>query len=180
MRVLQLTPLARARVWFCNATSAFVSAGTVSKQVDGDPTASVNAGHVTLEAFVPRGGRAEYGLLGINFERDRTNVLHVEVPYSEREGGIWLDSLGKQVDDVRLGLPGEYAGPILDTAIDFGAHRFPPGTIKIVEAAHGLVGSNAGFFRKLATGALTLILDDRQREDNDMITLLKGLLIGDR
>jgi hypothetical protein len=178
MRVLPLTPLAKARIWFQSAIPAFISAGTVSKQVDGDPKASLNAGHVTLEAFVPRGGRAEYGLLGINFQRDRTNLLQVEVPYSEEDGGLWLDSLGKQVDEVRLGLPHEYATPTLDAAIELGAHRFPPGTIKVVEAAHGLIGSSAEFFRKLATGALTLLLDGRQREDNDMTALLKGLLIG--
>jgi hypothetical protein len=140
--------------------------------------APINPGSVTLEAYVPRGGRAEYGLLGINFERDRTNLLHIEVPYAEGEGSPWPDSLGNQVDDVRLGLPREYARSTLNALVDFGARQFPPGTLKIIEAAHGLIGSNAEFFRRLAVGALTLMLDDRQRADKEMSALLKGLIIG--
>jgi hypothetical protein len=177
MRLLQLTPLAKARVWFHRATPAFIPVGTVSKRAVANPIILVKAGHITLEALVPRGGRAEYGLLGITFQRDRTNVLQVEVPYSDEEGTPWLDSIGNQVDHVLLGLPREYAGPIVDAAMEFGAHQFPAGIIKVVEAAHGLVGSNADFFRRLVTGALTLMSDDRRREDNEMTALLQALLI---
>jgi hypothetical protein len=175
--MIHLTPLAKARVWFRSAIPAFVSAGTISKQVDADPMATVRAEHVTLEAFVPRGGRTEYGLLGIDFERDRSEILQIEVPYSEGEDPPWLDSLGKLVDDVRIGLPSEYTGSVLAAAVELGTHRFPPGTLKIVNAAHGLVGSNADFFRKLAAGALMLMLDAYQWEDDDMIRSLKGLLV---
>ncbi|HEX2572631.1 MAG TPA: hypothetical protein VH877_23990 [Polyangia bacterium] len=176
MRVLQLTPLAKARVWFRSDVPEFVHVGTVSKRIDGDPLSSVQAGCVTVEAFVPRGGLAEYGLLGMSFERDRTSLVQVEVPYSEGEGPTWSDSLGRAVDVVRLGLPYEYAGAILDAAVDVG-HRFPPGTIKVVHAAHGLVGSSPRFFQRLATSALTLMVDEHEREDDPMITVLRGLLV---
>jgi hypothetical protein len=176
--VLQLTPLAKARVWSRSDIPEFVQVGTVSKQIDGAPLSSVKAGCVTVEAFVPRGGRAEYGLLGMVFERDRTGSLQVEVPYSEYKGAAWLESLGSVADDVRLGLPYEYAGPILDAAIEFGTHRFPPGTIKVVHAAHGFVGSSPRLFQRLATGVLMLLVEDRELEDEHMITVLKGLLVG--
>lgn len=178
MKVLQLTPLAKARVWFHGAIPGFVSNGSIKRQIDENPTISVARTHVTLEALVPRGGYAQYGLLGIDFEQDGRKGVEVEVHYSDAREDRWVESLGKQLDDVWLGLPLEYAGPTLDATVDFATHRFPSGTIKVVEAAHGLVGSSPDFFRRLAAGALALMLDGRQPEDNDTITFLRGLLVG--
>jgi len=175
---LQLTALAKARVWFGRATPEFVASGTVNRRVEGNPTSAARLGDLTLEAYVPRGGRAEYGLLGFHFVRDGANQLQVNVPYTEGGGVPWLDSLAAQVDDVRLELPREFAVPILDAVAGFAAHGFPAGTLTVVEAAHGQVGSSEEFFRRIAVCALSLMLDDSEREPKNMAAFLMEGLMG--
>lgn len=175
---LQLTALAKARVWFQRATPELLASGTVNRTVEGIPTGAARLQDLTLEAYVPRGGRAEYGLLGFHFARDGANLLDVNVPYTEGGGVPWLDSLAAQVDEVRLGLPHEFAVPILDAVAGFAVHGFPAGKLTVVEAAHGQVGSSAQFFRRVAACALSLMLDDREREPKNMAAFLLDGLMG--
>jgi hypothetical protein len=174
---LQLTPLGRARVWFGAAELGFVPSGAVRRAVDGAPANVVAAERVALEVYVPRGGRAEYGLLGMSFRRHGTDLVQVEVPYTDGAGASWPDALAARGDDVRLGLPSEYAMPVLDAIAEVGARRVPPGTLRVAEAAHGLVGSSPAFFRRLAVGAMGLLLDDRGREESNLVTFLRGIFI---
>ena len=74
-------------------------------------------------------------------------VFRFHIPYCSTIGPPWLASLSNQVDDVRLGLPYEYAPAVLEAASNYCAGRFPAGTVGIVEAAHGLAGSSVRFFR---------------------------------
>lgn len=175
---LQLTALAKARVWFHRTTPEFVASGTINRNVEGNPASVARMDYLTLEAYVPRGGRAEYGLLGFHFVRDGANLLQVNVPYTDGGGVSWLGSLAAQVDDVRLGLPREFAVPILDAVAGFAAHGFPPGMLTVVEAAHGQVGSSEQFLRRIVACALSLMLDDREREPKNMAVFLMEGLIG--
>ena len=128
-----------------------------------------------LEADVPRGGFAEYGLLGMQFEAATEGTLRIEVPYSEG-GDRWSEALGAAVDEVRFGLPREYTRAIRDVASTNAARRFPPGVIRIVEAAHGLVESNSRLFGRLAACVLELMLD-ATRGDDDTANLLRKCLV---
>lgn len=177
MKIVQLTPTARARVWFGAGIPEFSPSGTVRAAVEGEPSVAVAIPYLTLEALVARGARAEYGLVGVRFDTATDTLLRVEVPYSGENGQSWSASLGSAVDDVHLGLPREYADAILDAVVVYAARRFPPGTIKIVQAAHGLVGSNARFFRTLATCVLELMENDYHRSDDQTITLLRRRMV---
>jgi hypothetical protein len=177
MKALQLTPLAKVRIWCGRATHGSVFKGSVTRRVDGAPEATPGLSSVALEAFVPRGARAEYGLLGFTFEASAVKDLDVEVQYSEGQGDSWPESLAKQIDDVRLGLPREYANRVLDAASAFATRLLPPGRLKVVEAAHGLVGSSGEVFRRLTIGALSL-LQAGHRADDEVIALLEGILVG--
>jgi hypothetical protein len=177
MKVLQLTSTARARVWFGGGVPEFSPSGSVKTAVEGEPSVLIAMPHVTLEAIVPRGARAEYGLLGVRFDTAADTVLRIEVPYSNGAGSSWSESLGAAIDDVRLGLPREYAQAILDAAAAYVKRRFPPGAISFVEAAHGIVGSNARFFKGLAMCALELMQDERHGGDEQTARLLRKHLV---
>lgn len=176
MRVVQLTPLAKARVWFEGGVSEFAPAGSIKREVEADPNAFLATTHLTLEAFVPRGARAEFGLLGVKFEREGDRLLQLEVPYSKEANNRWFDSLAVAIDDVRLGLPSEYVPAILDAAVDSGTRRFPPGSIRIVQAAHGLIGSSSEFFQKLTICALELMCNERLHASELMASFLRERL----
>jgi hypothetical protein len=176
MKIFQLATVARARVWFGGAVPEFSPSGSLRTAAGGDPNARVARSRLTVEAIVPRGARVEYGLLGMRFDRATDTVLQVEIPYSDGAGKPWSESLAAEIDDVALGLPREYAQPILDVVIRRAAQRFPPGAIRVVEAAHGAVGSSARFFVGLATCGLKL-MQDEPRGDEQMVALLKTHLV---
>ncbi|MBA3465181.1 MAG: hypothetical protein H0T46_34945 [Deltaproteobacteria bacterium] len=103
--------------------------------------------------------------------------LWVDVPFSEEDGRQWPDSLAGVVDDMRVGLPAEYVAVILDALSAAGARILPPGTIRVVEAAHGLVGSSPSFFGKLACCIVELMHDARHHEDREMAAFLTRRLV---
>ena len=175
---LPLTALAKARVWFCRATSSLVADQTVTRSVEGDPASVVQREYLTLEAYVPRGGRAQYGLLGFDYVRGAGSSLHLDVPIAEGACNRWLDSLAAQVDDVRLGLPREFAAPVVDAMAHVAARRFPAGRLSVVEAAHGVVGSSPQFFGRVAASALSLMLDGGELEPGRLAALLRDGLAG--
>lgn len=175
---LQLTALAKARVWFHRATPEFVASGTVNRSVEVSSTSLVRREYLTLEAYVPRGGHAEYGLLGFHFEREVANPLQVNVPYMEEGGRPWLDSLTAQVDDIRVGLPREFAVPVLDAIAGFASHGFPAGKLTVVEAAHGQVGSSEQFLRRVVACALSMMVNDHEFESKNVAAFLMEGLMG--
>jgi len=176
MKLLQLSRFTEARIWLSQATPGFVSSASVRSCVAGDLQAKSVAQQVTLEAYQPRGARACHGLLGLAFVGRPGTMLDVEVRYSSGDGPSWLGSRARESDDVRLGLPLEYAQPILDAATSFVSHRFPPGRLEVVEAAHGFVGSSPDMFRRLTLATLSLMRSQPEAEV-ELIALLKGILV---
>ncbi|MGN6105180.1 MAG: hypothetical protein ACTHU0_08755 [Kofleriaceae bacterium] len=51
-------------------------------------------------------------------------------------------------------------------------HRFPAGTLTVVEGAHDLVGSNPHLFGRIVACALSLMLDDRERDPKNIAAFL--------
>lgn len=175
-KALQLTPLAKVRICWGRVSAPVASSGSVSCHVEGDAQAKLSTSNVTVEAFVPRGAFAQYGLLGLVFDERPGTVLDIDVPYSTESGMPWTDSLAQRVDEVRMGLPFEYAESILLAATSFASHRLPPGRLAVVDAAHGLVGSSAELFRRLTLATLSL-MQSGSREDEEVKALLKGILV---
>lgn len=155
MSSLLLTPQARARLWPEPGPARFPPIGELCGALATTvaPTEAWSAG-VVLEAYVPRGARAEYGLLGLAWEREEAG-LKIVVPYSSADGAPLPDALAHGADDVRVGLPVEYAAAVLDALIAAGPH--PAGRIRVCAAAHGHVGSSSRFFARLATAAVALM-----------------------
>ena len=173
---LRLTPFAKARVWFSRVTPSLVAGRTVTRSVEGNPASVAQREYLTLEAYVPRGGGAQYGLLGFDYVRGAGSSLHLDVPIADGACNRWRDSLAAQVDDVRLGLPREFAAPVVDAMAHVAACRFPAGRLSVVEAAHGVVESSPQFFGRVAASALSLMLDGGELEPERLGALLQDSL----
>lgn len=129
--------------------------------------------------MVPRGARCEYGLLGAQFHGTEGTALRVEVSCSHDDGVSWPESLGASIDDVRLGLPHEYAEAI---SVGVGAYAiglFPPGRLTFTKAAYGLIGSSPRFFSLLAKCVVTLMHAGPLGED-EMTSLIGRCLVEQR
>lgn len=179
MKTLQVTPVAKARVWMNErATEGFVAEGILQGSVN--PSVGESK-HLTIgvEALLPRGARAEYGLIGFQFVPDALNLLHCEVEYSGMHGPSWTDALAGTLDQVRLGLPKEYASAVMDALAYTCRDRMPSGVLRIVDAAHGLVGSSPSMFGRLTTAAVEMaLLAGAELPDAQMVKMLRAILIG--
>jgi hypothetical protein len=176
MKALQLTKFAKARVhWQPRPALMFEAEGVLT----GETTASGPPrlkGFVTIEALVPRGARADYGLLGVAFDPGGAGHLRAAVRYCSADGVRWTESLATSIDDVRIGLPKEYSDASLEGILS-GLRQPPPGSLSIAEAAHGLVGSSAAFFRRLGCVAGQLVfLDESEIVADTLAARLRALL----
>ena len=180
LKTLHLTRFAKARVCFgASMTGGFeaedVISGLARQSAAGGPSSNVIVG---LEGLLPYGGYAAYGLLGLEFLPDDLGCLRIEVPYSGVTGAVWSDALAGKLDEVRLGLPQVYAPSVLAALSSAAERRVPSGALRIVDAAHGLVGSSPNFFGKLASAAIELVLlNGIEIPDDRLVSLLRGILV---
>jgi hypothetical protein len=144
-KTVQLSRSCKARVWSGQMfTTGFEALGTTTgssvaasaRDRSRDPVV------VGVEAVCPRGARAEYGLLGLTFVPDELNRVRLEGSYRGTKGPAWGDALAKRVDQVSIGLPEEYATPVLNALSGAVLGRVSSGVIRVTEAANGLVGSS--------------------------------------
>lgn len=174
MRIIRFTPVARARIWPQINDLAFPVAGELRTRIASRAIIdAVWSEHLILEVYVPRGARVEYGLLGLLLEKDRDGV-EVVVPYSAGISASLAGSLASGLDDVRVGLPEEYAGAVLAALL--ASEALPNGLIRVCAAAHGAVGSSPKFFARLTAAALVLMRDGTQDPDR-IAELLRRALI---
>ena len=175
MTVLQLTPHARARLFSDIAGMTFPAVGELRRnRYPHAGTAHPTCRRWLVEAYVPRGARADYGLLGLEFAPGPA-AIEVIVPYSGPHGATLTDSLAGQIDDVRVGLPEEYAEAVLD-ALCAAAVSLPSGVLRVCAAAHGRVGSSPKFFARLAAAVVSLMSEGDEDARQATITL-RGLLV---
>lgn len=106
-------------------------------------------------AFVPRGARAQYGLLGLRYLPASTEAPTVKVPAMVGTRGTWQGELAGPADEVHVGLSAEYADAVLEGLLE-SADR-SPGTLEVIEAAHGLAGSSGAFFRTIVRAACAIL-----------------------
>src|SRR5262249_43520044 len=122
--------------------------------------------------------RAEYGLLGVEFDVRRTGRLRFEVGWSHGNGPAWAEALASSIDSVRLGLPREFARAVLNGLVSTLGERLPSGIVHVTDGAHGLVGSSARFFERLAcTVADLMLLNGVEFRDDQLATFLSASLV---
>lgn len=143
------TRFSKARVWWC------------SDPFDGSPRTD----SVAVEVWIPRGPRVEYALLGASLER---NVSGVQVKCPQ-DDGAWGDSLASKTDDVRRGLPAEYAESVRQAGETAVAAQSLQHGIGYDRAAHGAIGSSPELFGRLAVALVTILSDPEKYSEEDRV-----------
>ncbi len=175
MRTLQLTALARVRLWLDErSTDGYPTVDALEKRAPAGRHRTEPQRSVCIEAVVPRGARCEYGLLGVEFSPDLLAEIRYEVGYSNALGTVWHNSIGG-VDEVRLGLPLEYAHAVLSSLERAGDGRLASGLMRVTDAAHGLVGSSANLFSRLAAVCVDLAIGVEVPDSELVLALRKAL-----
>lgn len=169
MRRIQLNAFACARVWDGELPDALYSGESLSRHLG--PSSTVAPMHLAaLEVYVPRGPMAEYALLGGKFRPDDSGCLRLALLTTETSNKSF-ESLAAGVDEVKVGLPGEYAAAVMEGLA--AKDSIPSGVLEISHAAHGLVGSNAIVFKRVAS-LLFELLCGPQPTDEEMRDLVLG------
>lgn len=172
VRILRLTPTATVRLWPTDDLAPFTALGVERRTVRAGAT-PLTTDRVILEALVPRGARAEYGLLAFRHERSIGELAELVIPYGNGFGAPMPQSLAAQVDEVRIGLPREHVDGVLAGA---GHSPPPPGVLTLTGAAHGTVGSSPSFFSRLARAAL-FVMCQGEHDDDTAARELRELLV---
>ncbi len=112
-----------------------------------------------------------YGLLGGQFESSATGHLSVDVNVSTANERLLVDSLAMKRDDVRVGLPAEYAKAVL-AGVDLAKNELnalTAGKLSINCAAHGAIGSCEAIYKRLAVVLVKLFnVASREPSDDDL------------
>jgi hypothetical protein len=165
---LALSRFAKARVWFEDAPDAPALDTVVMREVGYGRSGKSPLPHVAIEAYLPRGARIEYGLIGAYFTEESCNVVRIAVPCATGPYRLWREGLAAQVDEVRAGLPIEYANAVLDAASNEAEGQFPEGKLSFLDAAYTEVGSSRDLFQRLARTTIRLML--AKRHDDQWLT----------
>lgn len=111
-----------------------------------------------VEWLAHTGGHFPYGLLAAEFVPQESNRLLLQTLVSADEGPCFPASLAGVTDNVRFGLIAEYAGGVMDSALEAeAALRLGSGVLRFHHTAHGEVGSSTNWFRRL-TGLVVQLL----------------------
>lgn len=110
---------------------------------------SADVRRAALEILVPRGGRAQYGLLGGEFEPATSDQFIVRLALSDRHERHIPWSLSARIDGVRAGIPTEYASGVIED-LAAGPAVLGAGVLRPDCGAHSAAGSSVLFFKRLA------------------------------
>lgn len=156
-REIRLSEVAKARLWERELPRARYRGQTL-RRVVGEGSVARPDFCAALEVFVPRGGMAQYALLGGDFRADNRGCLALSVVTNDELGGVF-PSLAREVDEVRVGLPKAFASEVLNAVMPKGP--LPSGIVHISCAAHGLIGSSADLFGRVASLLMTRLCEDQ-------------------
>jgi hypothetical protein len=174
MRVLELGKYRRARVWIGelpDASYPFIEVLTHTVVARAESQSALKL--AAIEIFVPLGPRSMYGLLGGQFDPETAGHLSVDVRVSAANGRLLADSLAMKGDEVRVGLPAEYAQAVL-VGVDLAAtepNTVAPGRLSISCAAHGAIGSCEAIYKHLSTTLVKLFNTASQPSDDEIARL---------
>jgi hypothetical protein len=168
---IELSRHRRANVWLDEAPpAAYTAAFVVTKVVV--PKVAIHAARriAGVEVRIPHGPMASYALLGGELVEADVNGLEVIV-FVNHVGVPFPASLAGPPDEVKIGLPNEYADAVISGVAKVAEMVGAPTNRKLRFgwAAHGLVGSSQWVFEKASGIVLQLLmlpsadLDDRIR-----------------
>ena len=162
MTILMLSKERRARVWFDSPPpNVCLSAGPTNfyRRIDAPDARVLKHKTVTVELFIPVGGRFLYGLLGCEVIGEQASALNIIVQASSKKEHKFTESLVGDLDTVWSGISDEYANAVLDGA-SIGASKFGSPAVEAVRfcfAAHGEMSSTVSIFERLGMATVALL-----------------------
>jgi hypothetical protein len=148
-----------ARAWLSAQPDAvFTPSGSITRAF---PTILRECGserRIAVEGYIHVGGFFPYGLIGAHYLPDGSHILCVLVNTSPATGPTYADALAAQTDNVRIGLPAEYAEAVMEaTSACLDRVHLGGGKLTFDRAAHGAVGSSPMYFSKLTSSCVELV-----------------------
>jgi hypothetical protein len=153
---LTLPAFGRARVWIDEHPDIAVQGSRLitrtlpARQGIGTPR---RAG---VEIFVPSGALADYALVCGRFAPHDLGTLTLELSVGAARGDRLSWSLAAELDEVRPGLPEEYAESVLGALVT-APDVLGSGTLILGPAAHGHVGSSPNAFFRASAALLDIL-----------------------
>jgi hypothetical protein len=166
----------RTRVWLGELPDlTYPVVDVLERTLEAGASPSPAVRRVAIEALLPHGARASYGLLGAEFTPRHSGQLVVQVAISGRTEQRFVESLASRIDDVRVGMLHEYANSVLDgVSLTTEARLVGPGLVRFDRAAHGAVGSNQWLFQRLSAAIVRLLAGQPESpSDEDLAELLR-------
>jgi hypothetical protein len=160
MKNLNLGKYRQARIWIGELPDA-ESTAIETLTHSAAATAQLQGGLIlaAVEVFVPLGPRSMYGLLGGEWRPDQSNQFRVEINVSAVNERLFPDNLALKGDEVRVGLPAEYAKaiPVGVALVKDQLTSLPSGKLSINRAAYGAIGSCEAVYKHLAAVLVKLV-----------------------
>jgi hypothetical protein len=159
MRTLELGMHRRARVWIGDLPDAMCPpVGTLTHTIAAGRETQNGLRLAAIEVLVPLGPRSMYGLLGGRFEPDATGQLVIGFNVTAATERLFAESLAANGDQVRVGLPAEYAHSVLAgvSAAKGEMNSLASGKLSFDCAAHRDIGSCEAVYRHLAAALVKL------------------------
>jgi hypothetical protein len=175
MRTLALGKYRQARVWIGELPdTAYPSVETLTHTTAADAKSQGKFMLAAVEVFVPLGPRSMYGLLGGQWTPDASGQFQVDVNVSAPNERLLADNLAIKGDEVRVGLPSEYAKAVA-AGVDLAQVHLsilPSGKLLIDHAAHGAIGSCEAVYKHLAAVLVKLFNStEMERSDEGLVKL---------
>ena len=175
MRVLELGKYKRTRIWIGSLPDAhYPSQQTLSLSLAANKELIREPRLAAVELLIVTGPRSLYGLLGGLLKSDATDRLCIDVSVSSPDERLFGDALTIADDEVRVGLPAEYAQAVLDGAkmAKEQLNLLAPGSLTINCAAHGVASSCEMIYKHLAAILVKLInTPSHELSDEDLVRL---------
>ena len=180
VRVIALGQYARSRLWIAEMPPVECRAlQLLTRSVPVATVGAADARRCAVELYWPTGPRALYGLLGAEFIPGTDSHLTVLVSAHDTQGETFEESLAVLLDDVRTGLPLEYAeavNSVLSVEESSALQQFGPGTLTFAWGAHGAAGSARKVFEVLTSVLLKLLVTPLPLQDSEVSNLIRALL----
>ncbi len=176
MRTLKLGAFGRAHVWLDQLpTFAHHISKMISYEIVANSSESVRGSTVVIEAFVPVGGMAYYGLLGFEYIPQDIKKLLVSISCGESGQRLHREIAGS-VEEVFLGLPEAYVQSVIDQVRE-SSRKLSSGVLKCHYSTYGVYGSSSFFFGKLTKACLTIMSLDEELSGEQPLSLILDDLI---
>ncbi|MCT8978826.1 hypothetical protein N4T77_19800 [Clostridium sp. CX1] len=102
--------------------------------------------YLGLELSLSRNS-SNYALLGVKYVPSKEKVLKVKVNVGMSNDVILKNNIAQEIDEVHVGIPKEYAAPIINYIQEnINKINIPPGTLLFNTGAHGYIGSSQTVF----------------------------------